>query len=260
MRANILFSDFRSFRRSGRGNYACPGAPTRPKEDFRVRGSSRDLLRPFAVGIPSLARRGSTDFVRNIVFARRSLSTARPCTYSPAREVKSGQRCDGHFRGDEPRSDLCDLCCPDARSDPPRPPRTHGRSITDWTGTAGRARGRTRLRFYARTQVLTWSDLDRGANLYARWSGRGRQKGDVVTLLMENCPEYLMAWLGLVKRGVMRRSSTPHLTGQPLTHSLAMAGAKHLIPPPRTARIMPPQRRARILSRATADRGVLSAF
>jgi fatty-acyl-CoA synthase len=38
-----------------------------------------------------------------------------------------------------------------------------------------------------------------------------------------------MAWLGLVKRGIIAALVNTHLTGQPLSHSLAMAGAKHLI-------------------------------
>ena len=54
--------------------------------------------------------------------------------------------------------------------------------------------------------MLTWSDLDRGANRFARWTREmGVKKGDVVTLFMDNRPEYLMAWLGLVKRESLRR-------------------------------------------------------
>ena len=46
------------------------------------------------------------------------------------------------------------------------------------------------------------------------------RKGDVVTLLMENRPEYIMAWLGLIKNGCIAALVNTHLTGQPLGHSI----------------------------------------
>src|SRR5687768_12802797 len=53
-------------------------------------------------------------------------------------------------------------------------------------------------------QVVTWRMLDEGANRYARWAAaQGLGKGDVVSLLMENRPEYLMAWIGLAKNGTV---------------------------------------------------------
>src|ERR1700679_3336216 len=49
-------------------------------------------------------------------------------------------------------------------------------------------------------RTLSYADLAEGANRYAHWAIRqGIRKGDVVVLFMEGCPEYLMAWLGLVK-------------------------------------------------------------
>ena len=79
-------------------------------------------------------------------------------------------------------------------------------------------------------RIVTWGALDEGANRYARWTKElGLSKGDVVTLLMENRPEYVMAWLGLIKSGVIAALVNTHLTGQPLAHSIGLAGAKHLI-------------------------------
>ncbi|MSP95062.1 MAG: long-chain-acyl-CoA synthetase [Alphaproteobacteria bacterium] len=79
-------------------------------------------------------------------------------------------------------------------------------------------------------RIVTYSELDRGANRYARWAAsQGLRKGDVVTLLMENCPEYLMAWIGLTKQGCIAALVNTHLAGQPLSHSINLAGAKHLI-------------------------------
>src|SRR5579863_6880959 len=102
-------------------------------------------------------------------------------------------------------------------------------SITDWTERWARETPNAPA-IFCQDRVLTWRDLDQGANRFARWTAEaGLKKGDVVTLFMENCPEYLMAWLGLVKRGLVAALVNTHLAGQPLSHSLAMAGAKHLI-------------------------------
>jgi fatty-acyl-CoA synthase len=79
-------------------------------------------------------------------------------------------------------------------------------------------------------RVIDWRALDEGANRYARWArAQGMKKGDVVALLMENRPEYLMAWLGLVKEGIVAALINTHLTSAPLAHSLAISGAKHVI-------------------------------
>jgi fatty-acyl-CoA synthase len=79
-------------------------------------------------------------------------------------------------------------------------------------------------------RIVSWGELDRGANRFARWAkALGLAKGDVVTILMENRPEYLMAWLGLLKSGVVGALVNTNLTGQALCHSIAIAGAKHLI-------------------------------
>ena len=102
-------------------------------------------------------------------------------------------------------------------------------SIADWTERWAKERPNAPA-ILCQDRVLTWSELDQGANRFARWTREiGLGKGDVVTLFMENRPEYVMAWLGLVKRGVVAALVNTHLAGQPLSHSLAMAGAKHLI-------------------------------
>lgn len=79
-------------------------------------------------------------------------------------------------------------------------------------------------------RVVSYRALDEGANRFARWAKlQGLGKGDVVTLLMENRPEYLMAWLGLVRNGTVAALVNTHLTGTPLAHSINIAGAKHVI-------------------------------
>ncbi len=102
-------------------------------------------------------------------------------------------------------------------------------TIADWTERWARERG-DQPAILQQDRVVTWRELDAGANQYARWAkSLGLQKGDVVSILMENRPEFIMAWLGLLKGGMVAALINTHLTGQPLAHSIGLAGAKHLI-------------------------------
>ena len=79
-------------------------------------------------------------------------------------------------------------------------------------------------------RILTYKMLDEGANRYAHWAvSQGVQRGEAVVLLMENRPEYLMAWLGLLKLGAVVALINTHLRGQPLAHSIGIAAARHAI-------------------------------
>ena len=79
-------------------------------------------------------------------------------------------------------------------------------------------------------QVLTYRDLDQGSNRYAHWAHQqGIGHGDAVALFMENRPEYLMAWMGLVKVGAITALINTNLRGSPLAHSIGIAGARHAI-------------------------------
>jgi len=79
-------------------------------------------------------------------------------------------------------------------------------------------------------RIITYRDLNEGANRYARWAeGQGVKRGDAVALLMENRPEFLMAWLGIVKLGgIVALINTNQRMG-PLAHSIAISGARHLV-------------------------------
>jgi fatty-acyl-CoA synthase len=102
-------------------------------------------------------------------------------------------------------------------------------TIADWTERWARERPDAPA-VLQEDRVVTWRELDAGANRYARWAkSLGLKKGDVVSILMENRPEFIMAWLGLVKTGAVAALINTHLTGQPLAHSIALAGAKHLV-------------------------------
>jgi fatty-acyl-CoA synthase len=79
-------------------------------------------------------------------------------------------------------------------------------------------------------RVVSYRELDREANKVARWAqAQGVGRGDVVALLMENRPEFVMNWLGLAKIGAVTALINTNLVGRPLAHSLQVSGAKHLI-------------------------------
>ncbi|HEY4125382.1 MAG TPA: long-chain-acyl-CoA synthetase, partial [Rhizomicrobium sp.] len=79
-------------------------------------------------------------------------------------------------------------------------------------------------------RVITYRQMDGWAARYARWGqAQGIGKGDVVALLMENRPEYLFAWLGLLKLGAIVALINTNLRGQPLAHCVSIAGAKHIV-------------------------------
>src|SRR5229473_5362220 len=52
-------------------------------------------------------------------------------------------------------------------------------------------------------ECLTYSGLAARSNQYAHWAlEQGLSQGDVVCLLMSNCPEYMAIWLGITRIGV----------------------------------------------------------
>lgn len=83
---------------------------------------------------------------------------------------------------------------------------------------------------YFEDRVITWKQMDQGASRYARWAmDIGVVKGDAVAILMENRPEFIMAWFGLHKIGAIGALINTNLTAGPLAHSLNISGAKHLV-------------------------------
>lgn len=79
-------------------------------------------------------------------------------------------------------------------------------------------------------QTVTYRALDEGANRYAHWAlAQGVTRGEAVALLMENRPEFVMAWLGLLKVGAIAALINTNLRGTPLAHSIGIAAAKHVI-------------------------------
>jgi fatty-acyl-CoA synthase len=103
------------------------------------------------------------------------------------------------------------------------------RTISDIVEEMGREKPQNVAILYE-DQNFTYAELNRAANRYARWAmEQGVRKGDAVALFMENKPDYLFAWLGLVKLGAIAALINANLRGQPLAHSLAIARARHAI-------------------------------
>ena len=86
------------------------------------------------------------------------------------------------------------------------------------------------IAIYFEEREITYKELINGANQYSHWFlDNGLQKGDVVALLMENRPEFLMAWIGIAQVGGTAALINTNLTGHPLNHSLSISGANKLI-------------------------------
>lgn len=86
------------------------------------------------------------------------------------------------------------------------------------------------IAIYFEDRKMTYRELDEAANRYARWAlAQGLGKGHTVALMMENRPEYLVAWLGVLKAGAAAALINTNLVKGPLAHSLNISGATHVI-------------------------------
>lgn len=72
--------------------------------------------------------------------------------------------------------------------------------------------------------------IDKLANKVAHWAmSVGLKSGDTAALLMQNRPEYVAIWVGLLKIGVTVALINFNIKGKPLIHSLQISGAKIVI-------------------------------
>ncbi len=86
------------------------------------------------------------------------------------------------------------------------------------------------IAFYYLDSSLSYAALDAGANRVARWAhNAGVRRGDAVALLMENRPDYVICWLGLLKVGAVAALINTNLRGAALAHSIAIAEARHAV-------------------------------
>ncbi|MAM93140.1 long-chain-acyl-CoA synthetase [Parvibaculum sp.] len=86
------------------------------------------------------------------------------------------------------------------------------------------------IAIYFEDRKLTYREYNAEANRYARWAkGQGLGRGSVVALMMENRPEYLIAWLGIIKAGATAALINTNLIKGPLAHSLNISTANHVV-------------------------------
>jgi fatty-acyl-CoA synthase len=77
---------------------------------------------------------------------------------------------------------------------------------------------------------LSYRALAQKSNRYARWAlAQGLRKGDVVCLLMLNCPDYMAIWLGVTRVGAIVALVNTSLLGAQLAHSVNIAAPTHII-------------------------------
>ncbi len=77
---------------------------------------------------------------------------------------------------------------------------------------------------------LSYRGLNTRCVHYARWARQaGIGAGDVVALLMPNCPHYPAIWAGISRTGAATALINTNLAGQALLHVIASAGTRALI-------------------------------
>ena len=80
------------------------------------------------------------------------------------------------------------------------------------------------------SRALTYLEFDQLANRYAHWArGKGIRRGHTVAILLPNRIDYVAAWYGLSKIGVVAALINNHLTASALAHCINLSVADHII-------------------------------
>ncbi len=100
--------------------------------------------------------------------------------------------------------------------------------VDDWERICDKYNAKTAFIFEDKT--LTYGQFDNLANRYANWAlSYGLRAGDVVAIFMNNRPEYVAAWYGLAKIGVISALINNQLVGNALIHCIKIAKASAII-------------------------------
>ncbi len=79
-------------------------------------------------------------------------------------------------------------------------------------------------------EQMTYDELADTSNRYARWALRqGVGPGDVICLLMRNCPQYFAIWLGITRVGGIASLINTNLTGDSLVHAINVVAPSGII-------------------------------
>jgi fatty-acyl-CoA synthase len=85
-------------------------------------------------------------------------------------------------------------------------------------------------------RTLTYGEFDALANRYASWGRSQRlRRGETVAILLPNRADYVAAWYGLTKIGVVSALINNHLSGPALVYCLKLAKAHQVIVDAETA-------------------------
>jgi fatty-acyl-CoA synthase len=77
---------------------------------------------------------------------------------------------------------------------------------------------------------LSFGQLAERSNRYARWAlAQKLEQGEVVCVLLPNCPEYMALWLGLNRVGVVAALLNTHLSGAVLAHAVNIVAPRGVI-------------------------------
>src|ERR1044072_8419284 len=94
--------------------------------------------------------------------------------------------------------------------------------------------------FHYLDSTISYAALTAPADRIAHWARQtGIERGEAVALLMENRPDYVVAWLGLLKAGAVAALINPNLAGSPFAHSIGPSGAATRHRRTRTRRRLP---------------------
>ncbi len=79
-------------------------------------------------------------------------------------------------------------------------------------------------------ESTTYAAFDARANRFANWAlGQGLRAGDCVALFMENRPDFVAAWVGFSKVGIVTALINHNLEGIALAHCINIASAKCIV-------------------------------
>jgi len=81
-----------------------------------------------------------------------------------------------------------------------------------------------KVAIYFEDREMTFRELDEQSNRVANhFLARGLQRGDCVAIFMENCPEYLVVYLGLAKIGAISGFINHNLRHEALAHCVKIS-------------------------------------
>ncbi len=89
---------------------------------------------------------------------------------------------------------------------------------------------RSNIAFRFEGKSTTYAEFDALASRFANWAmAQGLKTGDCIALYMENRPEYVAAWAGFAKAGLVTALINHNLEGEALAHCVNIAEAKLIL-------------------------------